>query len=145
MFFTLFHAYKAAGARKSLARVKRSHAQNLMGGSLLGIAVAIDDHALAWQKADRQSRKFHDAFELRLHDLLSELGALQLRNGAMLGALELTAEALDGLYGANHGEEIPYQHLTEDRQKALDAATDRVFFILHNEGEANGRNRGDQQ
>jgi hypothetical protein len=49
MFFTLFHAYKAAEARKSLARVKRSHAQNLMGGSLLGIAVAIDDHALAWR------------------------------------------------------------------------------------------------
>jgi hypothetical protein len=98
MFLTLWSAYRAAETRKSLARIKRAVTMDLAGGSLFGIGVADDEYALVWQEAHRQSIKFRDAFELRIHELLSELGALQLRNAAMLGALAAFNSALQQVF-----------------------------------------------
>jgi hypothetical protein len=49
----------------------------------------------------------------------------------LLAAVEATADALDGLYGASRGEPIPYDSLTPDRKAAFDKALELVHAALH--------------
>jgi hypothetical protein len=55
---------------------------------------------------------------------------LQKENERLLVALNATWEALDGLYGADIGEEIPIDLLPEDRQELFHKALELVGEVM---------------
>lgn len=75
--------------------------------------------------------EFEDGYAVGFSMAKKRIAELEAERSELVAALDATYAALDGLYGADMEEEIPFLSLTQDRQEAFDVARALVHRAMH--------------